>query len=193
MGLSPALFLDRDGVINVDHAYVHREQDFEFIDGIFDLVRLARSLDMRVVVVTNQAGIGRGLYTEDDFARLTSWMCGRFAQAGAAIDRVYHCPTHPTEGRGAYRVESALRKPNPGMLLAARDALNLQLARSVLVGDKMSDMQAGLRAGTGLNLLLGSEAAAAELPNLPPGVERVADLAQAASRLRTFMEPLSRP
>ena len=179
--MTPALFLDRDGVINVDHAYVHRIADFEFIPGIFDLVRAARALQMQVVVVTNQAGIGRGLYTEDDFSALTAWMCERFVEQGAAISRVYHCATHPTEGIGAYRVDSPLRKPHPGMLLAARDALDVDMPGSVMLGDKLGDVQAGLAAGVGLNLLL----AADDSPLRPPrGSERVGSLAQAEARLR---------
>ena len=181
MDLSPALFLDRDGVINVDHGYVHRIADFEFMPGIFDLVRCARAQQMRVVVVTNQAGIGRGLYTEADFAALTQWMCERFAQADAGIDRVYHCPTHPTAALGAYRVDSPLRKPHPGMLLAARSELALDLGASALVGDKLSDMQAGLAAGVGLNMLLEG---GAPLAAVPAGVLRVHSLAEAAAQLR---------
>jgi D-glycero-D-manno-heptose 1,7-bisphosphate phosphatase len=177
MGLQRALFLDRDGVINVDHAYVHRIDQFEFVPGIFELVRCARALGRRVVVVTNQAGIGRGLYSEEDFASLTAWMCRVFEQAGAAIDRVYHCPTHPTEGIGKYRVDSPMRKPGAGMLLAARDELGLDLPRSTLLGDKLSDMQAGLAAGVGQLLLLGED------NPLPAGVQRVPSLAVAQQQL----------
>lgn len=183
MDLKPALFLDRDGVINVDHGYVHRVADFEFMPGIFDLVRAAQALQMRVVVVTNQAGIGRGLYSEADFAALTRWMCERFAQAGAVIDRVYHCPTHPTEAVGAYRVDSPMRKPHPGMLLAARSELALDLPASALVGDKLTDIQAGLAAGLGLNMLLQGTAAAADLP---AGAMRVDSLMEAARQLQAF-------
>lgn len=183
MDLIPALFLDRDGVINVDHGYVHRVADFEFMPGIFDLVRCAHTLQMRVVVVTNQAGIGRGLYSEADFAALTQWMCERFADRGAAIHRVYHCPTHPTEALGAYRVDSPMRKPHPGMLLAAGNELGLDLGGSVLVGDKATDMQAGLAAGVGLNLLLQNPATTAADP---AGVLRVRSLAEAEVRLRAF-------
>jgi D-glycero-D-manno-heptose 1,7-bisphosphate phosphatase len=178
--MTPALFLDRDGVINVDHAYVHRAQDFDFMPGIFELVRSARGLGMRVVVVTNQAGIGRGYYTEADFAALTAWMCERFAEQGAAIDRVYHCPTHPTEGIGAYRIDSPMRKPHPGMLLAARDDLGLDMPASVMLGDKVGDVQAGLAAGVGLNLLLAGDAAGLQPP---PGGERVTTLDAARTRL----------
>jgi D-glycero-D-manno-heptose 1,7-bisphosphate phosphatase len=148
-----ALFLDRDGVINVDTGYVYRVQDFAFIKGIFTLCRQARMAGMRIFVITNQAGIGRGLYSEDDFLNLTRWMQNRFEEEGAAIDKVYHCPTHPQEGRGAYRHESPFRKPNPGMILLARDEFSIDLQASVLVGDKPSDIEAGRRAGVGTNIL----------------------------------------
>lgn len=173
-----ALFLDRDGVINVDHGYVHRREDFEFLPGIFDLVRAARGSGHRVVVVTNQSGIGRLLYTEADFAALTQWMLGEFAAAGAPLDRVYHCPSHPTEGIGAYRVDSPMRKPGPGMLLAARDDLGLDLAASTLLGDRASDIAAGRAAGVGRNWLLAPPGTP-----LPEGAERVPTLAEAAARI----------
>jgi D-glycero-D-manno-heptose 1,7-bisphosphate phosphatase len=145
--LRKALFLDRDGVINVEKNYVYRIEDFEFIPGIFELCTLAQQLGYRLVVITNQAGIARGLYSEADFQHLTDWMLGEFQSRGIMIDRVYHCPYHPTAGVGEYRRDSFHRKPNPGMILDARDALGLDLSRSVLVGDKDSDIEAGIAAG----------------------------------------------
>lgn len=145
--MRPALFLDRDGVVNVDHGYVHRVERFDFVDGVFELARAAADRAMPVVVVTNQAGIGRGYYTEDDFRRLSDWMCARFAERDAPIAAVYHCPYHPEHGVGDWRRDSFDRKPNPGMLLRARDELGLDLARSVMVGDTDGDMLAALRAG----------------------------------------------
>lgn len=145
--VNAALFLDRDGVINVDHGYVHRVADFDFIPGIFDLVRIARSLAYKVIVVTNQAGIGRGYYTETQFHVLTQWMLQRFEEQGAAIDAVYFCPFHPEHGVGYYRQESAFRKPNPGMLIQSAQDWALDLSRCVMVGDKMSDIEAAMAAG----------------------------------------------
>jgi D-glycero-D-manno-heptose 1,7-bisphosphate phosphatase len=142
-------FLDRDGVINVDKHYVWRSEDFEFVPGIFELCATAQALGFVLIVVTNQAGIGRGYYTEEDYERLTAWMLARFRGRGIAIERVYHCPYHPTAGNGAYRRESPDRKPNPGMILRARDDLGLDLTQSVLVGDKDSDIAAGRGAGVG--------------------------------------------
>lgn len=152
-----ALFLDRDGVINVDHGYVHRSEDFEFIEGIFDLCRYAHAQGWLLVVVTNQAGIARGMYTEETFHELTRWMLARFAAEGAPITAVYYCPTHPTAGEGDYRRESFRRKPNPGMLLEAAQDHGIDLASSVLVGDKGSDIEAGHSAGVGTCVLFEKE------------------------------------
>jgi len=148
-----ALFLDRDGVINIDHGYVYQQDQFEFVGGIFDLCRKAVALDYLVIVVTNQAGIGRGYYTEQQFHEITAWMCGEFLAQGAKIERVYFCPFHPEHGVGKYKRESGFRKPGPGMILDAARDYGLDLASSVLVGDKESDIAAGLAAGVGRNIL----------------------------------------
>lgn len=149
----PALFLDRDGVINEYRPYVHRIADFQFIDGIFDLVAAAGKAGYLTIVVTNQAGIGRGLYTEQDFWRLTDWMTARFADHGCRIDRVSFCPTHPQQGIGQYCVDSERRKPRPGMILEAAKDFAIDLGQSILIGDKASDIQAGLAAGVGTTVL----------------------------------------
>lgn len=149
-----ALFLDRDGVVNLDKGYVHRVEDFLFTDGVFETCRAFREAGYLVVVVTNQSGIGRGYYTEDDFRRLSGWMREEFAKRGAALDGIYFCPHHPEEGVGKYRTHCQCRKPAPGMLLEAADDLDIDLESSVLVGDKDSDIEAGLRAGVGRNYLV---------------------------------------
>jgi D-glycero-D-manno-heptose 1,7-bisphosphate phosphatase len=143
----PALFLDRDGVINVDHGYVHTPENFEFVDGIFEVVAAANQAGYLVVVVTNQAGIGRGYYSEAQFHALTDWMKTKFIENSGQIDAVYFCPYHPEYGVGAYRQESDCRKPAPGMLLQAQRELSIDFGRSIFLGDKLSDMQAGSRAG----------------------------------------------
>lgn len=148
-----ALFLDRDGVINVDHGYVGRPEEFEFVDGIFDLCRVATERDYLIVVVTNQAGIGRGYYTEQEFHALSAWMCDAFLAQAIKIARVYFCPYHPEHGIGDYKRESGFRKPGPGMILEAARDFNLDLPSSVLVGDKASDVTAGMAAGVGRNFL----------------------------------------
>lgn len=149
----PALFLDRDGVINIDHAYVYKKENFEFVDGIFELCRSAKQLGFVICVITNQAGIGRGYYTEKIFLDLTDWMCSVFNGEGAVIDKVYFCPTHPEYGIGEYKVDSPFRKPGAGMILQAAQELDIDLSKSILVGDKETDIQAGIAAGVGGNLL----------------------------------------
>jgi D-glycero-D-manno-heptose 1,7-bisphosphate phosphatase len=151
-----ALFLDRDGVINLDHGYVHRPEDFEFMPGIFDLVRTANNLNYRVVVVTNQAGIGRGYYSEAQFRTLMDWMCNCFLMQEGRIDAIYFCPYHPDYGLGPYKRESEFRKPAPGMLLQAARELDLDLSQSILVGDNISDIDAAISAGIPIRFLLGS-------------------------------------
>jgi D-glycero-D-manno-heptose 1,7-bisphosphate phosphatase len=165
--LRPALFLDRDGIINIDRGYVHRIEDFVFRDGIFALCAAAQASGLALVVVTNQSGIGRGLYTEAAFLALTGWMLARFAAEGIAFAGVEHCPDHPTEGRGPYRRESPRRKPGPGMILDAAAAHGLDLPASAMLGDRASDMAAARAAGVGTRILLPAEAA--EVAQAPPG------------------------
>lgn len=182
MRLRPALFLDRDGVINIDRGYVYRIEDFEFIEGIFDLCRIARELGYLIIVVTNQAGIGRGYYTEQDFLKLTDWMCDVFKRNGAVIDGVFHCPYHPRHGVGQYKKESADRKPAPGMILQAVKKFDVDVTQSVLVGDKASDVEAGVAAGIGCNLLL--RAPGAPCPEASGATALIGKLSQAEPFLR---------
>jgi D-glycero-D-manno-heptose 1,7-bisphosphate phosphatase len=161
-GRNKALFLDRDGVINVDTGHVHHRESFEFIPGIFELCRAAQTLDYLLVVVTNQAGIARGYYSESDFNDLTDWMMGKFEENGVRIRRLYYCPYHPVFGVGKYKHDSPDRKPNPGMLLRAQSDLDLDLGASILIGDKLSDIQAGCAAGVGTQILLSSECTRSE-------------------------------
>jgi D-glycero-D-manno-heptose 1,7-bisphosphate phosphatase len=165
-----ALFLDRDGVINIEKNYVHRIEDFEFIDGIFELCKTAQDLGFHLFVITNQAGIGRGYYTEQEFHQLTEWMLERFGERNINISKVYFCPYHPTAGIGKYRRESFDRKPNPGMLLKAAQEFDLHLPSSILIGDKISDIEAGQAAGIRHNLHLlpkGQSASPQEFTSLP--------------------------
>ncbi len=145
-----ALFLDRDGVINHDSGYTSDVESFLFIDGIFDVCRAARRLGYFLIVVTNQAGIARGYYSEQDFSILTKWMCEQFEAEGAPISDVFYCPYHPEHGVGEYKKDSFDRKPNPGMLLRAAEKYGLDLNCSIMIGDKDSDMQAANKAGVGI-------------------------------------------
>ena len=151
----PALFLDRDGVVNVDHGYVHRVDQFDFLPGIFELARfVTQDLHWPIVVVSNQSGIGRGLFDEAAHEALTAWMCERFRERQAPIARAYHCPYHPEHGIGDYRREHEWRKPKPGMILQAAADLGLDLSRSVLIGDRLSDIEAAAAAGIPLRIRL---------------------------------------
>ncbi len=143
----PALFLDRDGVINEEIGYLHRFEDVRFVDGIVPLLQTAKQLGMFTCVVTNQAGIGRGLYTEEQFQHLMVQMRHALQEQGAVLDAVYHSPFHPEFGVGSYRQETNCRKPLPGMLLQAAMDHGLDLGRSAMVGDRCSDMAAGAAAG----------------------------------------------
>lgn len=176
-----ALFLDRDGVINVDHGYVHRSEQVEFVPGIFELVAAATARGWRVVVVTNQSGIGRGYFGVGDFQRLTEWMRSHFAERGGTLDAVYHCPHHPREAGADYRRDCPDRKPAPGMLLRACRDLQLDMAASVLVGDRLSDLEAARRAGVGTRLLFDPEGCG-RLP-AEAGVARISTLVEAVAWL----------
>ncbi len=156
-----ALFLARDGVINLDHGDVVEPERFDFVPGIFDLVRRANDAGWPVVVVTNQSGIARGLYSEAAFSDLMAWVQECFAEQGAQIDDLRYCPHHPNAVIGRYRKHCACRKPAPGMFLAAAAQLGLNLAGSLMVGDGARDMQAARAAGVGQCCWLGATAAQA--------------------------------
>ncbi len=139
-----ALFLDRDGVINVNHGYVYRQADIEFIDGIFDLCRRAIARNYRLIIVTNQSGIARGYYSHQQFAVLRDWLEHQFWRQGIPITHTYYCPHHPQMG-----LPCCCRKPRPGMLWRAARTYNVDLQRSILVGDSESDIECARNAGVG--------------------------------------------
>lgn len=140
--MNKALFLDRDGVINVEKNYVFRIEDFEFIGGIFELCHKFIDEGFLIFVVTNQAGIARGFYSVEDFLKLTDWMIDQFKKNRIELKKVYFCPHHPD-----ITISCACRKPNPGMILQAAKEFELELSQCVLIGDKESDLQAGRNAG----------------------------------------------
>jgi D-glycero-D-manno-heptose 1,7-bisphosphate phosphatase len=144
----PALFLDRDGVLNEDRGYVHRWEDFRWIPGAVEAVGAFNRAGWLVFVVTNQSGIGRGYYTEEAMHALHAEMAKALAARGAHIDAIYYCPLHPQAAAPAYRhPDPPGRKPNPGMILQAMSEWPVDRARSILVGDKPADLQAATRAG----------------------------------------------
>lgn len=146
--LKPALFLDRDGVLNEDRGFVHRWEDFRWIEGAREAVAAFNRAGWLVVVVTNQSGVGRGYYTEDEVHALHARMQDELVAANARIDAFYHAPHHPESELPAYRhPDPPLRKPNPGMLLQAMADWPIAREASLLVGDKASDLEAARRAG----------------------------------------------
>lgn len=149
-----ALFLDRDGVINEDFDYVYRTQDFQFKPEIFELCRIANANDYLIFVITNQAGIARGYYSERDFYKLTKWMLGEFKKQNCNVAKVYYCPYHPDFGNEKYKRSSNFRKPNPGMILKAAKRFSINLEKSLLVGDQVTDLEAGFNSGIQKNFLL---------------------------------------
>ena len=140
--LKKALFLDRDGVINIEKNYLYKKEDFEFIDGIFELCTYYEKLGYIIIVVTNQSGIARNYYSEDDFNSLSKWMIEEFFKRNVIVNKVYHCPHHPDISG-----ECSCRKPKPGMLYQANKDFNIDLSNSILIGDKERDIEAGLAAG----------------------------------------------
>lgn len=141
-----ALFLDRDGVINHDYGHVNNTSEFDFIDGIFEVCNYFLKLDFIIIVVTNQAGIGKRFYTLEQFQSLNKWMIKQFEEKGIVITKTYYCPHIPEDNCNC-------RKPKPGMILEAIAEFNLDLSKSILIGDRITDIEAGKAAGIGKLLL----------------------------------------
>ncbi|MBP3141242.1 D-glycero-beta-D-manno-heptose 1,7-bisphosphate 7-phosphatase [Aliivibrio fischeri] len=150
----PAVFIDRDGVINVDHGYVHKRDDFEYIDGVFEATKKFKEMGYLLVLVTNQSGIARGMFTEDQFEILTEWMDWNFADNGVDFDGIYYCPHHPEATVEKYKEACDCRKPNPGMLVSAQRFLDIDMKNSIMIGDKKEDMMAAQAAGVGTRILV---------------------------------------
>ncbi|WP_105903111.1 D-glycero-beta-D-manno-heptose 1,7-bisphosphate 7-phosphatase [Vibrio gangliei] len=158
----PAVFIDRDGVINVDHGYVSNVDDFEYIDGVFDATKALKDLGYLLVLVTNQSGIARGYYTEQEFLTLTEWMDWNFVDLGVEFDGIYYCPHHPEGSVEKYTQVCDCRKPEPGMFISAQQELDIDMAKSVMIGDKADDMRAAIAAGVKNKILVRSGKAVTE-------------------------------
>jgi D-glycero-D-manno-heptose 1,7-bisphosphate phosphatase len=145
--LRRAVFLDRDGTINVEKDYLYRIDEFEFIPGAPEAIGRLKAAGFLVIVVTNQAGVARGYYDEQAVAVLHAHIQAQLAVSSATVDGFYLCPHHPTEGLGHYRVQCDCRKGAPGMLLQAAREHGISLTDSFMVGDKVADIEAGVAAG----------------------------------------------
>jgi D-glycero-D-manno-heptose 1,7-bisphosphate phosphatase len=171
------LILDRDGVVNLDTGYLHRIEECRFVDGIFALASVFQSGGFRLAIATNQSGIGRGLFTPQDFRRLMAWIRGEFEAHGLVLDAIYHAPDHPSEGQGRYRRDTPWRKPGPGMFRQAIADLGLDPAASWSVGDRAGDLAAAEAAGIGHRVLLDPGAGSAPARH-PDGYWIVSSLVQ---------------
>ena len=140
-----AVFLDRDGTLNVNFGYVHRRQDWEWIDGAIKALKSLQSAGFELVIVTNQAGIARGYYQPADVEALHDWMRAELAAHGVTLTGIYYCPHHPDFGETRH---CNCRKPQAGMLVQAAQDLRLDLEQSWIIGDRLTDAAAGLKAGT---------------------------------------------
>ncbi|WP_158944640.1 D-glycero-beta-D-manno-heptose 1,7-bisphosphate 7-phosphatase [Granulicella sp. S190] len=149
-----ALFLDRDGVVNEEVGYLHRAEEVRFVAGIFSLCRTAADLGYRLIIVTNQAGIARGYYSEADFHTLMAFMRAKLQAEGVELDAVYFCPFHPEHGVGEYKREHEDRKPGTGMIRRGAAEFGIELNESVMVGDRCSDVAAANAAGLRQSFLI---------------------------------------
>lgn len=154
--MKKAVFFDRDGVINADYAYVGKIENFDFIKGVPQTLKKLKDKGYFLVLVTNQSGVARGMFTEADVLRVTAFMQESLRVYDACFDAVYYCPHHPQASVESYRMQCRCRKPNPGMLNQAAADHDIDMSDSVMIGDHASDLQAGLAAGVGRLILVGS-------------------------------------
>jgi D-glycero-D-manno-heptose 1,7-bisphosphate phosphatase len=178
MNKNRALLLDRDGIINVDHGYIGKAENFEFISGIFPFLREARDKGYRLAILTNQSGVARGYYTAKDYEELTEHMLFLLRQQKVEIDLTLASFEHPEGEIKPYARESFWRKPNPGMILEALRRLDCNPERSVFLGDNIRDMQAAQAGGVARCLWLTSKSV-----EVVPGVQLIKNYDQAMSFL----------
>lgn len=142
-----AVFLDRDGTINIEKNHLYRIEDLEFIEGVPEAIRLLNISGYKVIIITNQAGVAKGYYTEADVLKLHEYIASELAKSGARVDDFYYCPHHPTEGKDEYRRVCGCRKPATGMLEAAMEKYGISPEDSWVIGDRATDIQAGNKLG----------------------------------------------
>tara|TARA_B100000212_G_C27381767_1_gene537423 strand:- start:3083 stop:3652 length:570 start_codon:yes stop_codon:yes gene_type:complete len=144
--LKRAAFLDRDGVINIDNGYVHKWEDFEFCDGAIEGMKNLLSLNFKIIIITNQSGIARGIFTEKEYKKLTETYVKQLGMEGITITSIYHCPHHPLFSPFPYN-QCGCRKPNPGLFIKAIRKFKFSLSYSIAIGDNERDLEAAKRAG----------------------------------------------
>ncbi len=153
--MKPVVFLDRDGVITIDRGYTYRVEDYALVPGVVDGLRALKKTGFSLVVITNQSGIARGLFSEEAYRAFTEHMVSDLENKGVYLDGVLHCPHHPTEGIGKYRVDCDCRKPKPGMIYAAEQQFGpFDYANAWVIGDKITDIEAGKNAHVSIRGML---------------------------------------
>ena len=182
-----AVFLDRDGTINVEKDYLYRVEDFEFIPGVPQALKKLQDAGFLLVVVTNQSGVARGYYTLEDVELLHRHMCSELLRYGVTLAGIYVCPHHPTEGNVPFRQKCLCRKGKPGMLIRAAEELNVDLRASYMVGDKLADLEAGYSAGCTSLLVRTGHGASLILPSGLADVPVFDDLPLAADLIMRLM------
>lgn len=148
VNMKPAIFLDRDGTINMDYNYVHTIDKFHFIDGVIEAMQELKKMGFMLVITTNQSGIARNIFTEEQFHTLTEWMDWSLQDRGVDLDGVYYCPHDPLIDN------CECRKPSPGMIQTAAKELKIDIANSYMVGDRVSDLLSGKKAGVKKTVLV---------------------------------------
>lgn len=180
------LLLDRDGVINTENGYVHSQDAFSFTPQLFPFLRAAQDNGWKLAIVTNQSGVAHAMYTKDDYHQFTNWILGQLRREGIDIASVFQCFYYKDGVLPEYSRCSFWRKPNPGMILEASARLDLDLSRSAMIGDRISDMQAATAAYVGTKLLMSQSS---DTTSIPTGTVIVADFAAAAKQLGFFTHP----
>lgn len=145
--MEKVIFLDRDGTINVEVDYLHKSEDFRFEENAEKAIKIFNDLGYKVIVVTNQSGIARGYYTEEDLKKLHEYLNKKLSEAGAKVNAYYYCPHHPEAKLEKYKKDCRCRKPNLGMFLHAQKDFKIDFEKSIIVGDKLSDLESGVRLG----------------------------------------------
>lgn len=184
--LRKAVFLDRDGTLNIDKAYVGDPQDFELIDGVPQALKRLKDAGYILVVVTNQSGVARGYFTMQQVHELHHYLNQLLEPYGVAVDKFYFCPHHPTEGAEPFLMDCECRKGKPGMLLKAAQELNIDLRSSFMIGDKKSDIEAGLAAGCHCFLLKTNATKISSNTYSCRDVTVVPDLSEAVSKILIY-------
>ena len=188
-----AVFLDRDGTINIEKDYLYKIEDFEFISGAPEAIKRLKEAGFVVIVVSNQSGVAQGYFDEDAVNQLHRHIQAELTDYGTSIDGFYFCPHHPDKGVGAYKVDCNCRKGKPGMLLQAAREDDLDLQNSFMVGDKLADIEAGERAGCKSVLVLtGYGSKTAQKPEAK-AVDKCSDLGCAAVLISDSSLGMDRP